>query len=227
MLSKVGWERWRAWAGGASGDGGGGGSGGGGGNDVGGDDAGGGGAGGRGGGGSGDSGSSEGGSKREGDKSLVGKRSEGAKPVDNNTEAHLSQREGGNLAATDGGSSAVEAALIAKLASALDLHLSGTSLVLEPWDYEGAHCAKGAELRRGRNQDFEDASVRRGRSEDFGGARVRRIGREGFEGGGGGGGGGDGEAVVVRADLSMRMTSGLFLDGHWMVELGAGAFSST
>lgn len=234
MLSKVGWERWRAWAGAASGgggnsddnDGGGGGDGGqgGGGSDNGGGsdgDGGGGGGGGSGGGGRVDS-SREG----DGDTSLVGNRQEGTKLVDH-AETRLDQSGGGGLVATEGDSAAVEASLIAELASALDLHLSGSCIVLEPWDYGGVHCAEGAKLRRGRSQDVEDASFRRGASEDFGGARVKRGGKEGFKGGGGVGGGGDGAAVVVRADLSMRMTSGLFLDGHWMVELGAGAFSST
>lgn len=191
LLSRVGWERWRAWAGAASagvGEGEGEGDEGGGGYSS---------SSGGGGGGSGDSSRAG-----HGRSSLAGKGSEGDKESDP-AEPHLDQREGGGgLAITADRTAEVEAALIAEVASAFDLHLSGTCLVLEPWDYAGTHCAKGA--------------------------RFKSSGREGFEGGmGRGGGGGDGAALVVRADLSMRMTSGLFLDGHWMVELGADVFSST
>lgn len=194
MLSRVGWERWRAWAGAASA-----GVGEGEGEGEGGEDGGGYSSGSSGGGGGGSGHSSRAG---HGGTSLAGKGSGGDKEADP-TEPHLGQREGGGgLAGTADRAAEVEAALIAEVASAFDLHLSGTCLVLEPWDYAGAHFAQGA--------------------------KFERSGREGFKGGvGRGGGGGDGAALVVRADLSMRMTSGLFLDGHWMVELGEGVFSAT
>ena len=106
--------------------------------------------------------------------------------------------------------------LIAELASALDVHLSQSCLVLQPWNYGGGY-GRAEGRRDGQKTPETDPS------------QGCRTGSESFGGGGGDGGGcrngwdgigGDGAAVVVRADLSLRMTSAFFLDGHWAARLG-------
>ncbi|CAM9595400.1 unnamed protein product, partial [Ectocarpus sp. 13 AM-2016] len=90
---------------------------------------------------------------------------------------------------------ASDAGLIAELASAFDVNLSETCLILEPWNYDGC-----------------DRSGVCGREGD--------NGWEGL----------DGAAVVVRVEMSMRMTSAFFLDGHWAAKVaanGAEAFQPT
>ncbi|CAN0106966.1 unnamed protein product, partial [Ectocarpus sp. 12 AP-2014] len=79
-----------------------------------------------------------------------------------------------------------DAGLIAELASAFDVNLSETCLILEPWNYDG--CDRSGVCGRG--------------------------GHNGWEGL-------DGAAVVVRVEMSMRMTSAFFLDGHWAAKVAA------
>lgn len=82
---------------------------------------------------------------------------------------------------------ASDAGLIAEHASAFDVNLSETCLILEPWNY-GSGCDRSGVCGRGGDNGWE---------------------------------GRDGTAVVVRVDMSMRMTSAFFLDGHWAAKLAA------
>lgn len=83
------------------------------------------------------------------------------------------------------------AGLISDLGSALSVRLSGICLVLEPWNYGGVS-------REGGMDECAPAF-----------APVESGGWEG----------GDGSMVAVRLDMAMKMTSALFLSGHWAKEL--------
>ncbi|CAM9181313.1 unnamed protein product, partial [Ectocarpus fasciculatus] len=107
-----------------------------------------------------------------------------------NSEAQGSSLEPANVAvgiAIADPLGASDAGLIAELASAFDVYLSETCLVLEPWNYDSG-CDRSGACGRGGDNGWE---------------------------------GGDSAAVVIRLDMSMRMTSAFFLDGHWAAKLAA------
>lgn len=109
--------------------------------------------------------------------------------------------------------------VVAELASALDVHLSQTCLVLEPWDY-----GDGWDLAGGRGGEETEGKRCVERCTEHSGSRKEGTNRcrekaSGRSKGMDLGGTGDGAAVVVRASLSLRMTSAFFLDGHWAAAL--------
>lgn len=88
--------------------------------------------------------------------------------------------------------------MISELAAVLDIELAGTCIALEPWEYQSPG-ATGFPQRENGGEKIEGDLMRQR--------------------------GGDGPALLIRANMVMRMTSAYFLDGHWTTELYSGAFS--
>lgn len=85
----------------------------------------------------------------------------------------------------DSGDGQDEATRVLELGSALNVVLTGTTIILEPWNYGDKRQPEGI---GGAGGDSERRS---------------------------------GNAVVMRAALSLTMTTALFLEGHWAKELHA------